>query len=115
MAEEKRYENQIKGFLKEEGAWFIKYWAGAQYTKNGIPDLLACVNGYFVAIEVKAKRGKPSELQLYNLNKIEQAGGFAFLLYPEQWLKFREFIRMLNDNKLGVSAVVDLYEDIKGW
>lgn len=96
LAAEKQFENKIKGFLKEQGAWFIKYWAGSQFTKNGIPDILSCVNGYFVAIEVKAQNGKPSELQLHTINKIREAGGFAFVLYPSGYEQFKKFVKDLN-------------------
>lgn len=92
MAQEKHFENKIKGFLKEQGSWFIKYWAGSQFTKNGIPDILSCIDGHFVAIEVKAQNGKPSELQLYTINKIREAGGFAFVLYPSGYEEFKKFI-----------------------
>lgn len=92
MAQEKTFENKVKKFLEEEGAWFIKYWAGAQFTKAGIPDILACVNGYFVGIEIKAQNGKPSELQLYNIDKIREAGGFAIVLYPSAFADFKQFI-----------------------
>ena len=71
---EKQFENRAKDFLKEQGCWFVKYWAGAAYTKTGIPDLLVCCNGYFVGVEIKAERGKPSELQLWNIKRIQEAG-----------------------------------------
>ena len=89
MAGEKNFENRIKAFLKSEGAWFIKYWAGSQFTKSGVPDILACVDGYFVAIEVKGPNGKPSELQLHTIKKIREAGGFAFVLYPSGFDEFK--------------------------
>lgn len=95
MAAEKQFENKIKAYLKEKGAWFIKYWAGAQYTKSGVPDLLVCYKGKFIAIEVKAENGKPSELQLYNLRKIEEAGGMSFLLYPRDFDNFKNIIENL--------------------
>lgn len=95
MAAEKVFENKIKAFLETEGAWFIKYWAGSRFTKAGIPDILACVNGYFVAIEVKAQNGTPSELQLHAIDEIRKAGGFAFVLYPSGFEKFEEFIYKL--------------------
>lgn len=95
MAAEKTFENKIKKFLKTQGAWFIKYWAGAQFTKAGVPDIIACVHGYFIGIEVKAPNGKPSELQLYNLRKIREAGGFCFIVYPSGYEDFREFILKL--------------------
>ena len=68
IAQEKTFENKIKKFLDEQGAWHVKFFANS-FTKVGIPDILACINGYFVGIEVKAQNGKPSELQLYNIKK----------------------------------------------
>lgn len=97
MAGEKNFENRIKAFLKSEGAWFIKYWAGSQFTKSGVPDILACVDGYFVAIEVKGPNGKPSELQLHTIKKIREAGGFAFVLYPSGFDEFKRFIHDLKN------------------
>lgn len=95
MAAEKQFENKIKAFLKSKGAWLIKYWAGAQFTKSGIPDLLICYKGHFIAVEVKAENGHPSELQLYNVKKIKEAGGHAFILYPNGFDDFKKFIESL--------------------
>ena len=89
---EKTYENKIKKYLDAHGAYFIKYWGGGTFTKSGVPDILACVNGYFVGVEVKAENGKPSEIQLYNIDRIKKAGGFAFVLYPSAFEKFKRFI-----------------------
>lgn len=85
----------MKKFLDSQGAWHVKFFANS-YTKSGIPDILACVNGYFVGIEVKAQNGKPSELQLYNIKKIREAGGFAVILYPSAFDEFKKFIIDLN-------------------
>ena len=94
MAQEKQFENKIKTYLEEKGCWYVKYFANG-FTKAGIPDILACVNGYFVAIEVKASNGKPSKLQLYNRDKIREAEGVSIILYPEQWDKFKKVINDL--------------------
>ena len=91
IAQEKTFENKIKKFLDEQGAWHVKFFANS-FTNVGIPDILACINGYFVGIEVKAQNGKPSELQLYNIKKIREAGGFAIVLYPSAFNKFKEFV-----------------------
>lgn len=97
MASEKAFENKVKGFLKQENCWFVKTWSnGVQ--RSGIPDILVCCNGYFVGVEVKAPRGKPSELQIWNLKKIEESGGYAVLLYPKDFEIFKEFIDSLNNN-----------------
>lgn len=77
----------------------IGNWAGAAYTKAGVPDILCCLDGHFVAIEVKAANGRPSELQLHTINEIRKAGGFAFVLYPSGWDKFKQFIKDLKEEK----------------
>lgn len=99
MAEEKQFEEKIKKFMKESGAWGFKYWAGGGFTRAGIPDLIYCVNGYFVAVEVKAAHGKPSELQIHTINKIREAGGIAVILYPKHFETFKEGVLLLKADK----------------
>ena len=89
MAEEKDFENKVKNYLFHIGAWYLKYWAGAEYTKEGIPDILACVDGRFFGIEVKATNGRPKLLQLVKLRKIRKAGGIGILLYPKDFDEFQ--------------------------
>lgn len=91
MGAEKNFENKIKDYLEEQGCWYVKFFANRN-TKKGIPDILACVNGYFLGIEVKAPDNKPSELQLYNIRKIKESGGFACVVYPSGWKDFKRFI-----------------------
>lgn len=110
MAQEKTFENKIKKYLESNDAWFIKYWAGAQYTKSGIPDILACVNGHFVGIEVKAQDGKPSDLQLLNVQKINDAGGFAFVLYPSRFDDFKRFIDDLNRDIFNRDQIPEIWK-----
>lgn len=98
MAQEKRFETKIKKFLDDKGCWYVKFFAN-NYTKRGIPDLLACVNGRFVAIEVKAENGTPSELQEYNIRKIKEAGGIAIILYPKDFEDFKNLIYRLKEGE----------------
>lgn len=91
MAQEKNFENRIKRFLDEQGVWYVKFFANG-FTKRGIPDLLCCVNGHFVAIEVKAERGELSELQEIQLQQIHEAGGTAMVVKPNEFDQFKEFI-----------------------
>ena len=98
MAAEKNFENRLKKFLEAENCWFVKFFANA-YTKSGIPDILCCCNGYFVAVEVKAPNGKPSELQKWNIKKISEASGIGIVLYPDQFDDFKDLIHSLKDGK----------------
>lgn len=107
----------MKKFLKDEGAYSIKYWGGVslngkKYTKNGVPDLLVCIDGCFMGLELKAPTGKASELQKAHLKQIDKAGGLAILLYPEDFGKFKELIRCIKS--MSIEAQMDIYEEMKG-
>lgn len=100
MPAESDFVKKIKIYLKSKNVWFIKYWAGNDFTKAGIPDILACHKGEFIAIEVKAKTGKPSLLQIVTLRKIRDSGGRGILLYPKDWENFKNFIESTVDGAL---------------
>lgn len=91
MAAEKVFENRIKKYIKDKGGYCVKYHGNA-YSTNGTPDILACVNGYFLGIEVKAQTGKPSELQLVKIRDIREAGGFGYVVYPSGWDMLKDII-----------------------
>jgi hypothetical protein len=50
------------------------------YGNSGVPDVLCCYEGRFIGIECKANGGKPTALQIHNLNMIKNAGGITFLI-----------------------------------
>ena len=102
MAAEKNFENKVKKFLEENGCYYIKHFSNA-FTKSGIPDILACCDGYFLGIEVKAENGKPSPLQIHNLQKIDESGGFAILLYPQDFDFFKTDSNTLSKLFLGIN------------
>ena len=105
MAAEKNYENKIKNHIVNSGGWQVKFFAN-QMTKSGIPDILACVNGYFLAIEVKAQNGRPSELQKYQVAKINSSGGYAIILYPDQFAEFKQLVKCLNGRELRTAEML---------
>lgn len=116
MAEEKLFENKVKHFLSVRGCWYVKYWGGGQFTKAGVPDLLTCIGGRFVGIELKATHGTPSDLQLINLKKIERAGGIGLLLYPQDWAEFVHLVGKLQSARQdGTLLSPDGYTIIGRW
>ena len=107
MADEKLFEGRIKKYLHSIGVypagyptdrmqapligWYTKIWGGG-FQKSGIPDILACVNGFMVAIEIKASNGRPSELQKLNISRINRGNGLAMFLYPEGFEDFKKLM-----------------------
>ena len=79
MSLEKKVENQIKRYLDSLGAYHVKIH-GSAYMPAGTPDILACVRGTFVGIEVKKpKGGVVSALQKLKIKQIRNAGGVALV------------------------------------
>ena len=89
---ETAFKNKVEALLTDNNAWYIKYWAGSKFTKEGIPDILACINGKFYGIELKGDGGRPMLLQLIKLRNIRKAGGIGILLYPKDLNRFENFI-----------------------
>lgn len=84
MGPEKKFETKVRKYLESKGAYVVKYF-GCAFSQAGVPDLLCCYKGHFIALEIKAATGKPSELQLHNVRKINEAGGMALVLYPKDF------------------------------
>jgi len=57
-------------------AW--KTWGGG-YELSGRADVLACLRGRFVAVEVKTGKAKPSKAQQKFREAVEKAGGLYIL------------------------------------
>ena len=107
MTNEKQFETRVKNWLISQSVypsgtpkhkmtvnngWFLKVWGGG-YQKSGIPDLLMCVKGVFMAVEIKSKTGKPSALQQLNIDRINEAGGIGIILYPNDFEDFKNLIQ----------------------
>jgi len=67
-----------KGFL-----WAVRV---EQESMRGTPDWLVCVGGLFYALELKRLEGIDGDsLQQYNINRINQCGGRAYIVNPSNW------------------------------
>lgn len=79
---ESRLQNKIrKGLEKEFSGSFFYKTHGSPYQRAGIPDLIGCVKGRFIGIEVKlpGKEHTLTELQKHTIEQINQSGGIAFM------------------------------------
>ena len=106
---EKAFENKLKKIIDDAGGWEVKFFANG-FTKKGIPDILACINGIFLGIEVKGDGGRPSELQKYHLKQIQNAGGIGIIVYPENLETFVVMIEELSS--IGDTAI---YKTVDKW
>lgn len=91
---EKKYENKIKKYFREKGLYYFKFW-GTMCTRSGVPDLIVCVNGHFVGVEVKSDVGEAFDLQKENIRQIRENGGFAIVIHPDQYQTLIDLIECL--------------------
>lgn len=88
---EKIVEDKIKNYLEEKGYWYMKVWGGSG-VKKGVPDILTCINGHFVSLEVKRADGKGriTMVQKKNAKNIHDNQGIAVFISHLETLKVVE-------------------------
>ena len=75
---EKEIVSAVLKYLKTVPGCFAWKEHGGIYGTAGIPDVVACINGRFVAFEVKTDSGKLSKIQEVMIRKINDAKGKAY-------------------------------------
>lgn len=89
------FKDRIRPHLEAlPNSWWVKI---QQVSIRGTPDFLGCINGQFVALELKKDAKAPiDKLQLYNLEKIDFAGGTAVVVFPENWDEVYEDLKKIS-------------------
>lgn len=91
---EKKVKDKVKAVLESEGVYFFMPPANG-FGRSGVPDIVACVNGLFLAIETKAGTNKPTALQVRELEAIRRNNGVAVVVNEENWDMVRDMVRRL--------------------
>lgn len=91
---EKHFQKKVIAHLKSmPNTWYFK---ASERSLRGIPDIIACVNGIFVAMELKRDAlNKASPLQQFTIDQIIRAKGCAWVVSPENWDKTKEALKAL--------------------
>jgi hypothetical protein len=79
MTPESKVKARVRKILDERNVYYLMPVTSG-YGNSGAPDFLVCYRGKFMGIECKAGRGKPTELQLDNLKRIEESGGIQLII-----------------------------------
>ena len=69
-------QKKVMDHIRSIGGWCCKVESASE---RGVPDIIACISGRFVAIEIKqTKRDRLSPIQEEQLFRIVKAGGKAW-------------------------------------
>ena len=71
---ESKVKKKVVDVIKKHKAYYF-YPVMGGFGRSGIPDVIVCHRGRFVAIECKAGNNKPTALQEAEMNKIKESGG----------------------------------------
>lgn len=63
---------------------------GNAFSSRGVPDIILCIKGKFIGVELKVGDNKPTPLQVNYLNRIASAGGQSHVCYTVA--EFKEVI-----------------------
>jgi len=84
---EKEIVSAIMRYLKTVPHTFCWKEHGGMYSTAGLPDIICCIGGRFIAFEVKTPSGKLSKLQEITIQKIRAAKGEAFMVTSVEEVK----------------------------
>ena len=76
---ESKVKNAVVKILKDYGVYYF-FPATHGYGRSGVPDIICCYMGEFIAIECKTTKGKLTALQERELLRIRRAGGQSFMI-----------------------------------
>lgn len=87
-------KKRVTEILKAHGAYYFSPVTGG-FGRSGVPDIVACIRGRFIAIECKAGKNKPTALQQKNLQEIREVQGLAFVVNEESIVAFAKILEVL--------------------
>lgn len=97
---EKKVKDKVVGILKEEEVYYF-FPATHGFGRSGVPDIVCCVNGHFLAVEVKAGTNKPTALQVREIEAVRRSNGVAIVVNEENWDMVRALVRKMKEHPHG--------------
>jgi len=82
MTPEAKVKKKVKELLDQMGVYHFSPMQNGM-GRAGIPDIIGCLDGRFIAIECKAGKGTTTALQERELTRIQNAGGLALVVNEE--------------------------------
>lgn len=100
MTPEAKVKAKVTAMLKANEVYYF-YPVTGGYGASGVPDIVACCNGQFLAIECKAGNNKPTMLQERNMQKIRDSGGVAIVVNEENLNTVQDVLSQLQEIENG--------------
>lgn len=79
---EKRLQDKAIRYLRDRGIYYLNLF-GDGMSGKGKPDIIACINGRFVAFELKVGSNDMQDDQKIHKMRIERSSGLHYSPYTE--------------------------------
>ena len=91
---ESKVKKRVKEVLKNLGAYYVMPVTSG-YGNSGAPDFRVCYQGKFIGLECKAGKGRVTALQQRNLDQIDLAGGWSFVINEENVEQLNNLVNLV--------------------
>jgi len=91
---EGKVKARVKAKLDYHGIYHFMPATGG-YGNSGVPDIVCCAWGKFLAIECKAGNNRTTALQDRELKRISDAGGVALIINEQNIDDLEPFLRRI--------------------
>lgn len=98
MTPEAKVKASVVKLLKQYEVYYF-FPATHGFGRSGVPDIVCCMNGIFVAIECKAGNGKTTALQDREIKRIKENKGIAFVVNEENIYILEAYLRGEDDDR----------------
>lgn len=96
---EGKVKDKVVAILKEHGAYYF-FPATGGYGRSGVPDIVCCFHGRFIAFECKAGKNTVTALQNREILAIQDAGGMAFVIQENNIDLVSGVLKLLKEGKV---------------
>jgi len=89
---EKKVKDKVVALLKKYDVYYF-FPATFGMGRSGVPDVICCNQGMFLAIECKAGKNKTTPLQDREIGLIREAGGTAFIVNEDDLWTLETYLK----------------------
>jgi len=91
MTPEGKVKAKVVKLLKARGVYYF-FPATHGYGRSGVPDIICCLRGKFVAVECKAGKNTTTVLQDREIDAIRNAGGDVFVINESNLHELEDYL-----------------------
>lgn len=95
---EKKVKDKCVKLLKAYGVYYF-FPATHGYGRSGVPDIICCTRGKFLAIECKAGRGVVTALQEKEMADIRKSGGTTLVINEDNLTMLDSFLKTITNEE----------------